>query len=184
MHCLVWNICATPVFTWDRGPRKISDSINDVSIHIGASTGPAPRFWTLIFYQKEFSPNLLTLRWNLRVLLSTVHQVSWALTTPMFSTLDLQDLQRGLLDEKDHKTVKRIVEEKWKQMPFKHFFRYPFAMTYSCSWSIVNFIWIDILSPLEHCKLVFLLCTSRSHLSDVSFLAEKTITDTSSLTLT
>ena len=32
--CLVWNIRATPVLTRDRSPRKISDSINDVSIHI------------------------------------------------------------------------------------------------------------------------------------------------------
>ena len=37
MHyaCLLCNIRATPVLTRDRDPRKISDSINDVSNHIG-----------------------------------------------------------------------------------------------------------------------------------------------------
>ena len=73
------------------------------------------------------------------------------------------DLRRELLAEEDPKTVNRIVEEDWQQMPYKQLFEVSI-----CS---------DIHLLLEHCVcelVIYFVCTSRSHLSDVSFAAVKT----------
>ena len=71
------------------------------------------------FCQDAFILNVLRFHGNLRVLLTTDHQVSWAVTAQYFPHYTIQSLQHGLLAEKDPKTVKRIVEEEWQQMLYK-----------------------------------------------------------------
>ena len=54
---------------------------------IDASSGPVPRFLTSVFCQEAFIQNRLKLPENLRVLLTTDHQVSWTVTVSKLSTL-------------------------------------------------------------------------------------------------
>ena len=68
--------------------KSATPSTTFSSTLIDASNGPVPRFWTLVFCQETLIPKVLTLPGNLRVLLTTDHQVSWAVTAPIFSTLD------------------------------------------------------------------------------------------------
>ena len=66
--------------------KSVTPSTMFPSTLIDASSGPVPRFWTLVFCHESFIPNVLRLSANLGILLITDHQVSWAVTAPIFPT--------------------------------------------------------------------------------------------------
>ena len=90
MHYVWFAISMRRLFWLEIGAhvKSVTPSTMFPSTLIDASSGPVPRIWTLGFCQQAFIPNVLRLPGNLRILLTTDHQVSWTVTAPILSTLD------------------------------------------------------------------------------------------------
>ena len=73
---MVCNNRATPVLTRDRGPRNISDFINDVSIHIDwCIPWSSSTILNLVFCQETLIPNVPEAFWKLENIIDT--KFSW-----------------------------------------------------------------------------------------------------------
>ena len=134
--------------------------------------GSVPRFWTLVFLSGCIHSKRLEALWKLESIIDNrspsflgSHRTNIFHIT-LYTVYSMDCFPRKI--QRNHTEI--IVEEDSQQMPYK-----------LLCWS-TN---LQLLLLLEHCLWTcLLLCTSRSHLSNVSFVAEKTHPDMFSLTLT